>query len=232
MPWARSPGCSTTIRTSVRWRGSASWRWSPPTASPPTATPNGSSSRAARVWPLWSRAPGTCSSPPFWSCSSRRSGAWGYPAFVTYIDEEDNEILQARLLCRERKPLGILFLGSNLAYFSGRALPDISVPCVLVTNSARRPGLSQPLQRLHRRRLRRGLLHPPPGPAGPPAHRHSGRHSLRESDASGARLRGCEQGFAACSLPFDRETQYQARPLLHEKRLRRHGAAAGLSCRR
>jgi LacI family transcriptional regulator len=132
----------------------------------------------------------------------------GYASFVTYIDEEDNEILQARLLCRERKPLGILFLGSNLAYFR-EGFADISVPCVLVTNSAAAlgfPNLSSvstddvsAAAFCIRRLVQRG-------------HRHIGILGgiPSGSDASGARLRGCEQGFAACSLPFDRETQYQA----------------------
>ena len=34
-----------------------------------------------------------------------------YPLIVDYIDENDNEVLRAIRLCREKKPLGILFLG-------------------------------------------------------------------------------------------------------------------------
>ena len=39
-------------------------------------------------------------------------------------------------LCRERKPLGILFLGGDLEYFQAE-FAHITVPCVLLTNSAR-----------------------------------------------------------------------------------------------
>ncbi len=41
----------------------------------------------------------------------------GYVATVYYIDEEANEVAQARRICTERKPHGILFLGSNPEYF-------------------------------------------------------------------------------------------------------------------
>ena len=130
----------------------------------------------------------------------------GYRFFVTYIDEADNEIRQAKLLCRERKPLGILFLGSNLKYFR-EGFASITVPCVLVTNSAAPlsfPNLSSVatddeeaaayciryLSRNGHRRI--GVL---------------GGLS-QESDASRARLLGCERGFVECDLPFDRKTQY------------------------
>lgn len=58
-----------------------------------------------------------------------------YPLIVDYLDEDDNEVLRAVRLCREKKPLGILFLGGNLAHFR-RSFREIAVPCVLVTNDA------------------------------------------------------------------------------------------------
>lgn len=58
-----------------------------------------------------------------------------YACMVYYLDEDDNEIEQAIKICTERRPLGILFLGSNLEYFRQRFL-SVTVPCVLVTNSA------------------------------------------------------------------------------------------------
>ena len=59
----------------------------------------------------------------------------GYVATVYYIDEEANEVAQARRICAERKPYGILFLGSNLEYFTPE-LEDLGIPCLLLTNSA------------------------------------------------------------------------------------------------
>ncbi len=59
----------------------------------------------------------------------------GHPCLLYYIDEDDNEIEQALQVCRERRPLGILFLGSNLRLFQSGFSP-ITIPCVLVTNSA------------------------------------------------------------------------------------------------
>lgn len=58
-----------------------------------------------------------------------------YPLLVDYIDETDNEVRRAIQLCRERKPLGMLFLGGNWDHFM-EDFGQIHVPCVLVTASA------------------------------------------------------------------------------------------------
>lgn len=58
-----------------------------------------------------------------------------YPLFVDYIDEDFNEVLRAVSLCREKKPLGILFLGGNSDHFIN-GFEKIEIPCVLVSNSA------------------------------------------------------------------------------------------------
>ena len=56
-----------------------------------------------------------------------------YPMAVAYLDEDENEVLRAVQLCREKKPLGILFLGGNTHNFQGD-FHKIDVPCVVVTN--------------------------------------------------------------------------------------------------
>lgn len=58
-----------------------------------------------------------------------------YTLVVSYLDEDADEVEQAILLCRERKPLGLLFLGGNPEYFH-REFSGVDVPCVLVTNCA------------------------------------------------------------------------------------------------
>ncbi len=60
----------------------------------------------------------------------------GYPIYVDYMDEDANEVLRALSLCREKKPIGILFLGGDSDHFLG-AFSKIEIPCVLVSNSAR-----------------------------------------------------------------------------------------------
>ena len=60
----------------------------------------------------------------------------GQNAAVYYLDEDANEVVYAVQLCRERKPLGILFLGGDLEFFQAE-FGHITVPCVLLTNSAR-----------------------------------------------------------------------------------------------
>jgi len=59
----------------------------------------------------------------------------GRDAAVYYLDEDANEVAYAVQLCRERKPLGILFLGGDLEFFQAE-FSHISAPCVLLTNSA------------------------------------------------------------------------------------------------
>lgn len=56
-----------------------------------------------------------------------------YAVGFYYLDEDDNEVEEAIRLCRERKPLGMLFLGGNPGYFEEK-FREVHVPCVLVTN--------------------------------------------------------------------------------------------------
>lgn len=60
-------------------------------------------------------------------------------AAVYYLDEDANEVVYACRLCRERKPKGIIFLGGDLKLFQAD-FSLITVPCVLLTNSARELG--------------------------------------------------------------------------------------------
>ena len=58
-----------------------------------------------------------------------------YPLYVDYMDEDNNEVQRAIQLCREKKPLGILFLGGNSRNFL-KDFAKIDIPCVLVSNDA------------------------------------------------------------------------------------------------
>ena len=60
-------------------------------------------------------------------------------AAVYYLDEDANEVAYALQLCRERRPMGIFFLGGDLELFRAGFSP-ITIPCVLLTNSARELG--------------------------------------------------------------------------------------------
>ena len=51
------------------------------------------------------------------------------------MDEDCNEVIRAVQLCREKKPLGILFLGGNEKNFVND-FDKIDIPCVEVTNDA------------------------------------------------------------------------------------------------
>lgn len=56
----------------------------------------------------------------------------GYSVQCHYLDEDANEVLIAQQLCRERKPLGIIFLGGNITGFQ-QGFDEIPSPCVLAT---------------------------------------------------------------------------------------------------
>ena len=58
----------------------------------------------------------------------------GYECLIYYINENDNEVEEAIQICKDRRPMGILFLGSNYQVFMEQ-FPSINIPCVLVTNS-------------------------------------------------------------------------------------------------
>ena len=58
-----------------------------------------------------------------------------YALVVDYLDEDANEVRRGVQLCREKKPLGILFLGGNSRNFR-EDFEKIDIPCVLVTNDA------------------------------------------------------------------------------------------------
>jgi len=62
-------------------------------------------------------------------------GKTDYPLFVDYQDEDEDEVLRALQLCREKKPLGVLFLGGNRQNFLS-SFHKIHIPCVLVSNDA------------------------------------------------------------------------------------------------
>ena len=130
-----------------------------------------------------------------------------YPLYVDYIDEDSNEVLRAVRLCREKKPLGILFLGGNsqnfLKYFS-----NIHIPCVLVSNDASGlpfPNLSSVSTdgRLAARSAIDSLI--------ALGHRKfvivGGDRNV--SDTSRLRYEGCLQSFRNHAIEYDEELDYQ-----------------------
>ena len=58
-----------------------------------------------------------------------------YPLHVDYMEESLNEVQRAVQLCREVKPLGVLFLGGDSQNFIDD-FHHIDLPCVLVTNDS------------------------------------------------------------------------------------------------
>lgn len=136
-----------------------------------------------------------------------RAAQTSYPLIVDYIDESENEVRRAIQLCLEKKPLGILFLSGNQEHFLAD-FHQITVPCVLVTNSAANltfPNLSSvtsddilaarcaidQLIRLGHREI--AVI---------------GGHRIH-SDTTRLRYQGCLEAFAVHQIPFDEERSYE-----------------------
>ena len=131
-----------------------------------------------------------------------------YPLFVDYLDEESNEVLRAVQLCKEKKPLGILFLGGNSRNFQSD-FGKIDIPCVVVTNGMGHldfPNLSSVsidgreacrcavdllIKKGHRKIVLVG-----------------GERVI--SDTGRSRYEGCLQSLHAHNIPFDEEKDYRA----------------------
>lgn len=137
-----------------------------------------------------------------------------YPLIVDYIDELDNEVRRAVQLCLEKKPQGILFLGGNQEHFQQDFYP-ITVPCVLVTNSAASlslPNLSSVSSddvRAAQMAIDRlvGLGHRKIVVVG--GHRS-------HSDTTSLRYLGCMEAFREHGIPFREERDYETARFSYE----------------
>ncbi len=130
-----------------------------------------------------------------------------YPLYVDYMDEDSNEVHRAIQLCREKKPLGILFLGGNSQNFA-RDFDKIQIPCVLVSNDASQlsfENLSSVCtdDRQAARCAMDSLI--------ALGHRQfvivGGDREI--SDTSRLRYEGCMQSFQKHGIRFDEELDYQ-----------------------
>ena len=130
-----------------------------------------------------------------------------YPLIVDYVDEDSNEVQRGIQLCREKKPLGMLFLGGNTRHFR-EDFHHIDIPCVLVSGDASEldfPNLSSvctddrkaacsAMEALialgHRKIVIIG-------------------GDRKVSDTSRLRYEGCMQAIRAHGIDFDQELDYQ-----------------------
>lgn len=59
----------------------------------------------------------------------------GYSCLIYYMDQGTNEVERALQLCRERKPLALIFLGGSAGNFR-KSFAEIDIPSVFVTKTA------------------------------------------------------------------------------------------------
>ncbi|MBQ8620823.1 MAG: LacI family DNA-binding transcriptional regulator [Oscillospiraceae bacterium] len=130
-----------------------------------------------------------------------------HPLIVDYMDEDSNEVLRALQLCREKKPLGVLFLGGNRQNFEDN-FDKIGVPCVVVTNNtssisfqnlssvssddvqAAKTAIEALIQLGHRQIAVIG-----------------GDRAV--SDTARLRFQGCAEAFQGSGIAFDEELDYE-----------------------
>lgn len=130
-----------------------------------------------------------------------------YPLHVDYLDEDANEVRRAVQLCREKKPLGILFLGGNIQNFQSD-FGMIDIPCVVLTNDmsgldfpnlssvtvddveACRCAVDSLIAQGHRKIAVIG-------------------GEVATSDVGRARFEGCLKSFQSHDIPFDPEKDYR-----------------------
>ena len=148
-----------------------------------------------------------------------------HPLVVDYIDESENEVRRAVKLCPEKKPMGILCLGGN----HGNFLEDfhqISVPCVLVTNSAKAlpfPNLSS-VSVDDAQAARMAVEH-----LIDLGHTHIGvlGGHLSYSDTTALRYEGCMRAFREHGIAFDGERDYETSRFSYEDAYRGTQALLG-----
>ena len=136
----------------------------------------------------------------------RRAAQTPYPLIVDYIDENDNEVLRAVQLCREKKPLGLMFLGGNRECFL-QDFDKITVPAVLVTGTAE--GL--PFRNLSSVSTDDILAAKTAiGHLVSLGHRRIGilGGNLRQSDTSALRYQGCREALRDHGIDFSRDRDY------------------------
>ena len=130
-----------------------------------------------------------------------------YQLVVDYMDEDLNEVTRAVQLCREKKPLGLLFLGGNTKNFR-EDFDKIDIPCVLVTDDASSlsfPNLSSvSMDDMEAGRCAMDTLIAL-------GHRNIAiiGGDRKASDTSRLRYEGCLRSFAEHGIEFDPERDYQ-----------------------
>ena len=134
----------------------------------------------------------------------------GYECLTYYIDEDGDEIAEARKIQVERRPYGFIFLGADANIYHRRLeIKDLNVPCILITDNSVTFGIgnlssigiddslaaANVVDYLYRHgHTKIGIIGGNPD----------------KSNPSRMRLEGCELAFIKHDIDFDIEKQYSA----------------------
>ena len=131
-----------------------------------------------------------------------------YELMVDYLDEDSNEVIRAVQLCREKKPVGILFLGGATQNFAAD-FDKIDIPCVEVTNDSSSLGFANLSSgTTDDREAARAAIDTLIGCG----HRRIAviGGDRKTSDVARLRYEGCMLSFREHGIAFDPETDYQS----------------------
>lgn len=134
----------------------------------------------------------------------------GYECLTYYIDEDGDELTEARKIQVERRPYGFIFLGADANIYHRRLeIKDLNVPCILITDNSVTFGIgnlssigiddslaaANVIDYLYRRgHTKIGIIGGNPD----------------RSNPSRMRLEGCELAFIKHGIDFDPQKQYSA----------------------
>ena len=144
-----------------------------------------------------------------------RTAELPFSLVVDYVDETGDEVQRAIQLCREKKPMGIIFLGGNREHFLA-GFEAITQPCVLVTSSAEGlpfPNLSSVCSddTAAARTAMEALISL--------GHRHFAiiGSYLALSDTARLRYQGCLEALEAHGIPFQEKLDYETALFSYEE---------------
>lgn len=134
----------------------------------------------------------------------------GYECLTYYIDEDGDEIAEARKIQVERRPYGFIFLGADANIYHRRLeIKDLNVPCILITDNSVTFGIGN---------LSSIGIDDPLAAANVVDYLYRHGHTKigiiggnpDKSNPSRMRLEGCELAFIKHDIDFDIEKQYSA----------------------
>ncbi len=130
----------------------------------------------------------------------------GYPSMIYYIDELEDEVEEAELILRERKPYAFVFMGSSVE--NEKRMEALEIPCLVMTTNASSLNIANvssiSIDDTAATKCMIDYLYE----QGHEKIAMIGGSYHEDSSPTNLRLLGCQSAFFQHGLPFDRHKQY------------------------